>query len=152
MNFFNIKVSSGKGQGRDVITSVIGKEMQLVGDVSFKGRLRLDGRADGNIMGEYLILGEEGMIAGDVACEVFVCSGRVEGNVNVKKLHVVKGGIITGKVETLDLAVESGAFLNGEVKSRTQELRLVPGPPSTQDEWETRVHEVPGKRGCSKRG
>ncbi len=151
MNFFKIKVSPGNGQGRDAITSIIGKEMQLVGDVSFKGRLRLDGRADGNIMGEYLILGEEGMIVGDVSCEVFVCSGRVEGNVNVKKLHVVKGGIITGRVETLDLAVESGAFLNGEVKSRTQELRLVPGSPGIQDERETRVHEMQGKRGGSKK-
>lgn len=152
MNFFKIKGSPGNGQGRDAITSIIGKEMQLAGDVNFKGRLRLDGSADGNISGEYLILGEEGMITGDVACEVFVCSGRVEGNVNVKKLHVVKGGIITGKVETLDLAVESGAFLNGEVKSRTQELRLVPGSPISQEEWEARPHEMAGKRGGGKKG
>jgi cytoskeletal protein CcmA (bactofilin family) len=152
MVFFKNKGSAGDGQVPDAITSIIGKNMQLVGDISFKGRLRLDGMAEGNIKGEYLILGEEGMVTGDVACDVFVCSGKVEGNVNVKKLHVIKGGVISGKVETLDLTVESGAFLNGEVKSKTQELRLVPGSSIPQEEWENKIQEVAGKKVHQKKG
>lgn len=152
MGFFKSNRSSDESQNREAIASIIGREMQLVGDLSFKGRLRLDGKTEGNIRGEYLILGEEGIITGDVACDVFICSGKVDGNVNVKKLHVVKGGIINGKVETLDLTVESGAFLNGEVKSRNQELRLVPGSSIPQEEWDTRVQEVGGKRSQNKKG
>lgn len=144
MVFFKNKGSAGDCP--EAITSVIGKDMQLVGDISFKGRLRLDGMAEGNIKGEYLILGEEGVVNGDVACDVFVCSGKVEGNVNVKKLHVIKGGVISGKVETLDLTVESGAFLNGEVKSKNQELRLVPGSSIPQEEWEKKILDVSGKK------
>ena len=135
MGFFN---RQGIGETKsEMITSVIGADMQLVGDVSFKGKLRLDGKAEGHIRGEYLILGETGTISGDVVVNTFVCSGRVEGTVNVKKLYVVKSGFIQGKVETMDLAVESGAVLNGEIKSRSQELRLVPGsaPPEAVD-WE----------------
>ena len=135
MGFFN---KQGIGEtNSEMITSVIGADMQLVGDISFKGKLRLDGKAEGNIRGEYLILGETGTISGDIVVNTFVCSGRVEGTVNVKKLYVVKSGFIQGKVETMDLAVESGAVLNGEIKSRSQELRLVPGsaPPEAVD-WE----------------
>jgi len=135
MGFFN---KQGIGETKsETITSVIGADMQLVGDISFKGKLRLDGKAEGNIRGEYLILGETGIISGEVEVNTFVCSGRVEGTVNVKKLYVVKSGFIQGKVETMDLAVESGAVLNGEIKSRSQELRLVPGSavPEAAD-WE----------------
>lgn len=125
MGFFS---RQGIGEAKpETITSVIGADMQLAGDISFKGKLRLDGKAEGNIRGEYLILGESGIISGDVVVSTFVCSGRVEGTVNVQKLYVVKSGFIEGKVETMDLAVESGAVLNGEIKSRSQELRLVPG-------------------------
>ncbi len=128
--------------GGEAVSSIIGTDMQLAGDVTFKGKLRLDGSAEGNIQGEYLILGETGSISGDIMVTTFVCSGKVEGNVNVQKLYVVKGGIIEGKVETMDLAVESGAVLNGEIKSRSKELRLVPGSSIPQEEWETRMKEV----------
>ncbi len=135
MGFFN---RQGIGETKsEMITSVIGADMQLVGDISFKGKLRLDGKAEGNIRGEYLILGETGTISGEIEVNTFVCSGRVEGTVNVKKLYVVKSGFIQGKVETMDLAVESGAVLNGEIKSRSQELRLVPGSaPQEAVDWE----------------
>ncbi len=136
MGFFN---KQGIGETKsEMITSVIGADMQMVGDISLKGKLRLDGKAEGNIRGEYLILGETGTISGDIVVNTFVCSGRVEGTVNVKKLYVVKSGFIQGKVETMDLAVESGAVLNGEIKSRSQELRLVPGASSPgAADWES---------------
>ncbi|MCX5865192.1 MAG: polymer-forming cytoskeletal protein [Deltaproteobacteria bacterium] len=150
MGFFN---KQGIGEtNSEMITSVIGTDMQLAGDISFKGKLRLDGKAEGNIRGEYLILGETGMISGDIVVDTFVCSGRVEGTVNVKKLYVVKSGFIQGKVETMDLAVESGAVLNGEIKSRSQELRLVPGsaPPEAVD-WDS-MKEAASQPQAKKKG
>lgn len=124
------------------ITSVIGQDMQLVGDVSFKGKLRLDGRVKGNVRGDYLIMGESGVVVGDVLVNNFVCSGRVEGNVNVKKLHISASGAIDGKVEATDLTVESGAAISGEVKSRSKELRLVPGSSIPKEEWDAQVQEA----------
>lgn len=127
---------------KDVVTSIIGQDMQMVGDISFKGKLRLDGKAEGNIQGDYLILGDSGIILGDIMVNTFVCAGRVQGNVNVKKLQVIKSGTINGKVDTADLAVESGAALNGEIKSRAKELRLMPGAAIPQEEWDARVQEA----------
>ncbi len=139
--FFN-KNEAGSGGDKEAVTSVIGQEMQLIGDISFKGKLRLDGKTEGNIQGDYLILGESGMVVGDVAVNIFVCSGRVQGNVNVKKLQVTSSGVINGKVDAADLEVESGAALSGEVKSRSKELRLVPGSAIPQEEWDARVQEA----------
>lgn len=131
----------GKGEEKEQgeTTSVIGREMSLVGNVTFKGRLRLDGKIEGNVKGENLILGAPGKIIGDVNAANLVCHGHVEGNVDAKKLHVMRGGTITGKVETADLSVESGALLNGEIKSRSQDLRLIPGSSIPESEWEEKV-------------
>lgn len=150
MGFFN---KQGIGEGKaETITSVIGAEMQLVGDISFKGKLRLDGKAEGNIHGEYLILGETGIVSGEIVVNTFVCSGRVAGTVNAQKLYVVKSGFIEGKVETMDLAVESGAVLNGEVKSRSQELRLLPGSAAPEaTDWES-MKEAASQTPAKKKG
>ena len=142
MLFFKKNEIEDKEMGKETVTSIIGQDMHLLGDVNFKGKLRLDGKAEGNVRGEYLILGETGSVIGDIAAGIFVCSGHVEGNVNVKKLHVIKGGTINGKVETTDLFVESGAVLNGEVKSRSKDIRLVPGSSIPREEWDAKVKEA----------
>jgi cytoskeletal protein CcmA (bactofilin family) len=132
----------GIGEDRDKeqqTTSIIGREMALVGNVTFKGRLRLDGRIEGNVKGEHLVLGATGKVIGNVTAANLVCHGHVEGNVDAKKLHVMRGGTITGKVETTDLSVESGALLNGEIKSRSQDLRLIPGSSIPEIEWSEKV-------------
>ena len=139
------KKKEGADDDAMVVSSVIGQDMQLVGDVSFKGKLRLDGRIKGNIRGDYLIMGENGVVVGDVMANTFVCSGRVEGNVNVKKFQISTSGAINGKVEAVDLAVESGAALSGEIKSRSKELRLVPGSSIPKEEWDSRV-QAAGKK------
>lgn len=139
---FSFKKNDSVEKNKDLVTSIIGKDMHILGDITFKGKMRLDGKAEGNVRGEFLILGETGSIVGDIAAAVFVCSGRVDGNVNVKTLHVIKGGTINGTVETSDMSVESGAILNGEVKSRSKDIRLVPGSSIPKEEWEAKVQEA----------
>jgi len=146
MSFFKKNLTEEMEQtSKDVTTSIIGQEMTMVGDICFKGKLRLDGKINGNIRGDYLILGETGNVTGDIEVANFTCQGQVDGNVNVKKLHVIKDGTINGKVETSDLSVESGAALNGEIKSRTKDLRLVPGTSIPEEEWEKKLQAIPQK-------
>jgi cytoskeletal protein CcmA (bactofilin family) len=134
-------IGSEKENSPDV-TSILGKEISLVGNISFKGRFRLDGKVEGNISGEYLILGPTGRVVGDVVAAHLVCQGQVQGKVEAKKVLVTKGGIINGRVETPDLLVESGAQLNGEVRSKAQDLRLLPGSPLPETQPEEKVPQV----------
>ena len=146
MSFFTKTPSDNFEQdSKDMNTSIIGQEMTMIGDVIFKGKLRLDGKVKGNIKGDYLILGETGNVTGDIQVENFTCQGQVDGNVNAKKLHVITDGTINGKVEATDLSVESGAALNGEIKSRIKDLRLVPGTSISEDEWEKKLQAIPQK-------
>ncbi|MCK5233072.1 MAG: polymer-forming cytoskeletal protein [Desulfobulbaceae bacterium] len=119
---------------QEAISSIIGMEMSVDGDISFKGKMKIDGKILGNIRGEHLILSNTGMITGDVYTDTFICQGQVDGNVKVKKLNVKKEGGINGKVEAVELSVEFGASLNGEIKARTQDLRLVQGASQQPDQ------------------
>lgn len=128
MRIFKSRKTSGpKDFGSGPITSIVGKDMVIKGDISFQGKLRLDGKIEGDVQGENLILGETGHITGDVEVQVFVCHGTVSGDLKVQKLFAVDGCKIHGAIQTVDLSVESGASVCGEVKASSNDLRLVPG-------------------------
>ncbi|MEA2084475.1 MAG: polymer-forming cytoskeletal protein [Thermodesulfobacteriota bacterium] len=119
---------------QEAISSIIGVGMTVNGDITFKGKMKVDGKIIGNVKGEHLVLSNTGMITGDVDTDILICQGRVEGNVKVKKLTVMKEGGINGKLEAVELEVEFGASLNGEIKARTQDLRLIQGPSQQHDQ------------------
>ncbi|MEN8140678.1 MAG: polymer-forming cytoskeletal protein [Thermodesulfobacteriota bacterium] len=121
------RASSIESDSKGAIASIIGKEMAIVGDISFKGKIRIDGSVEGNVKGGYLVLGEAGKIIGDVESSVVVCLGQVDGNMVAKKLNLMKGGVVNGRVETADLSVEPGGVLNGEIKAMKEDLPTPPG-------------------------
>lgn len=147
MSFFKKKGDDTPEQelnGNNVaISSIIGTGMNFTGDVNFTGKLRLDGTIEGNVKGEHLILGETGSITGDVYIESFTCQGKVRGNINARNLNVVKGCRIDGNVEAVNLLVEGGASLNGEVKVETNDLRLVKGKATGEEQEEPTVQTAP---------
>jgi cytoskeletal protein CcmA (bactofilin family) len=106
------------------ISSIIGQDMAIIGDLTFKSKIQLDGNLQGNLSGTFLVLSESGKIIGDVVAESMVCYGKVDGNVKAGKLFLKKTGVINGRVETSDLSVESGGILNGEIKAQTQSRDL----------------------------
>ena len=109
------------------ITSILDEGVCVTGDISFKGKARVDGRIEGNVRGDYLILSESGIIIGDIEVEVVICQGRVDGNIKAKKLHAQQAAKICGNLDVIDLTVDSGASLKGEVKAHSQDLRVVEG-------------------------
>lgn len=121
---------SSSGSGKEAISTVLGKETAITGDVSFKGIMRMDGLISGNVSGEHLIISESGKVVGDVTSQICICHGQIVGNLISDKLQVKKGGRIDGTINTEDLAVESGSVLNGEVNPQKQELRLISGAAS----------------------
>lgn len=105
------KVSEGP------ITSILSKEMQVTGEIQFKGKTRIDGLINGNVRGEYLVLSETGKIIGDVDIDSLVCHGTIEGNINCKQVTAHPTATIHGILVAANLTVESGASLNGEIKA-----------------------------------
>jgi cytoskeletal protein CcmA (bactofilin family) len=101
----------------ETISSVIDKSMSVSGEMSFKGKTRIDGTINGNVNGEHLILSESGKIVGDIKVSSFICHGYLKGNIIAKLVTARKGCSIIGKLEAGSLTVEPGATLDGEVKA-----------------------------------
>jgi len=113
---------------KGAINSILDEGMVVKGDVSFKGKARVDGKIEGNVSGEYLILSESGIVVGDIEVQVVVCQGRVDGNIKAEKLHAQQAAKISGSLDVIDLTVDSGASLSGDVKAHSKDLRLIEGP------------------------
>ncbi len=116
-------------RGSDMpITSVISSEMQVHGDISFKGKARIDGTVEGDIRGEYLVISESGRIQGNLELETLVCHGRVEGDIKAELITAHATAGINGCLTAANLTVEAGATLEGEIKAARRQQTAAPAP------------------------
>lgn len=107
----------------EAISSIIDKSMHVKGEISFKGKARIDGIINGNIEGEHLILSETGKVTGDVSVSSLNCYGSLDGNVKANILTARKKCSIHGKLVAESLTVEPGAAIEGEIKAATKEAK-----------------------------
>ena len=105
----------------DPISSVISKDMRVKGELSFKGKARIDGTVEGNIRGEHLILSETAKVIGDLELVSLICHGVIEGNVKAQQVTTHSTATLHGKLVASNLTVESGTKLNGEIISSSQQ-------------------------------
>lgn len=117
-----MKIFSGKNGPATLnlphaISSIIGHDMTVVGDLAFESKIQIDGRIQGNLTGTSLVVSESGRITGNIRTDSLVCYGQIDGDLMVGQLFLKKTGVINGRVETSNLSVESGGSLNGEIKA-----------------------------------
>ncbi len=106
----------------EAISSIIDESMHITGEISFKGKTRVDGEITGDTKGEHLILSKSGKIEGDLEAHSFICHGHFKGNINTRILTARKDCSITGKITAGSLTVEPGAAIEGEIKAATTDM------------------------------
>lgn len=122
---------------KEVISSIIDENMVMKGELIFAGKARIDGKVEGNIKGEHLILSESGTITGDIQVTTFVCHGTLEGNIKASLVTARKNCSIHGRIESNSLTVEPGAGLDGEMKVACKDLHLVNGKSTPESDSAT---------------
>ena len=95
------------------VETLIGRQTEFTGDISFTGGLRVDGKIHGNVTASggsetTLVVSENGAINGNIKVAHVVINGSVVGNV-----------ISSGKVE-----LQSAARVNGDVHYKVIEMAL----------------------------
>jgi len=101
----------------DSVISIIGPGMTIVGDCETDGTVRIEGAVEGSVKaGKAVVIGKEGLVAGDIITQDAVISGRVEGKlVAASRLELQATCRIDGEVQTRRMQLEEGAVLNGNV-------------------------------------
>ncbi|MFV0600827.1 MAG: polymer-forming cytoskeletal protein [Brachymonas sp.] len=98
------------------VDTLISQHCTVEGNLLTQNSVKVDGRIQGNLqaMGQ-AIIGEHGLVMGDVHSTDLLVFGRLEGNVRAKAVQLKPTARILGNIETETLQVEPGAFYQGSV-------------------------------------
>ena len=93
----------------------LGKGVEFKGEAKFDGSVRIDGHFDGQVVSQdTLIIGEHGVVKGDITCESLICSGKINGNIIAsQKVQLLKPAVLVGDVRTPSFSVEEGVLFHG---------------------------------------
>jgi len=96
--------------------TMIGAGTTLKGDIQSQQDLRIDGTVIGNVRSAAkIIIGQGGVIEGDlesIQCDV---NGKVSGNIRCRELLQLRGeSVITGNLYAGKLQIEPSATFNGQ--------------------------------------
>ena len=97
------------------LDTCLGRGCTFDGDISAVGNIRIDGALNGNVReGGRLILGDEGVVNGDVFVREAEVMGRVNGNLHVLGLLHIRGQArVNGDILAATFRLETDATVNG---------------------------------------
>ena len=107
------------------IETVVGKSTCIRGEISGDGNVRIDGRVEGGITIQgNVVIGESGVVKGDISAANLVISGSITGNADIKgNLAIYATGQLIGDVKVKSLNIDDGGIFKGrsEMTVRVQE-------------------------------
>lgn len=99
--------------------SIIGNDLTIMGQglrIITKGTLQVDGKIEGDVVGNEVIIGERGHVTGIVSGESVTVRGQVQGTIKALTVALQSGAYVEGDVHHRQLSVEQGAHLDGRVR------------------------------------
>jgi cytoskeletal protein CcmA (bactofilin family) len=106
-----------KDLNQQEISTIIGLGFTITGELKGKAVIRIDGTVIGNVNVEGgIVLGEKGMIKGDIQTDSAIIYGTVNGNVKALNLEIKKTGKVNGDIKTEAIEIEMGAQYNGKLE------------------------------------
>ncbi len=98
----------------DGLVNIISKGTKVVGNIEIENDIRLDGIIEGDIASKSkVIIGENGVLKGNLQCEFADVVGSVFGNIQCDNLSLRATAKIEGDMQVKFLTIEPGAVFNG---------------------------------------
>lgn len=129
--------------------SYLAAEVEVDGDLTTQGSLRIDGRIAGAVRAAASVLvGPDGVIDGDLnSCDA-VIAGQVTGCVTVENRAELQGTArVEGELRAHLLKLDEGATLNGSVIMGQGDSTRQEGPPEREDRGEEAGADASSSRG-----
>jgi cytoskeletal protein CcmA (bactofilin family) len=96
--------------------SIISRDLNIVGDLLSDGEIQIDGTVNGDIRTRVLVVGETAKIKGEIVADTVRILGSVDGQIKAKVVKLAVSAHVVGDILHEDLAIETGAFLEGHCK------------------------------------
>ena len=102
------------------VDTLISRHCTIEGNLLTQNSVKVDGRIQGNLQATgQAIIGEHGLVKGDVHSTDLLVFGRLEGNVRAKAVHLEPAARIQGAIETETLQMESGVSYTGSLSTQS---------------------------------
>lgn len=131
---------SGGGAGSDpsvsaskMVPSIIGEDLTIVGNVTSKGEIQIDGEIQGDIHCGSLLLGDRSQVVGSVIAEDVVVRGRVVGSIRGLRVTLQAQSHVEGDIYHQSLAIEQGAYFEGKSRRSDDPLADIQTPDPRPD-------------------
>jgi cytoskeletal protein CcmA (bactofilin family) len=108
--------NSVRGSGHTF--SIIASDVEIVGNLSAKVDLHIDGKVQGDVSCGSLVQGEGSVINGKVVAESARLSGKVDGSIEATELIIEASARVTGDVVYQNLTIAPGGQVDGKFKHR----------------------------------
>ena len=135
------------------IETIIGPGTELEGNIHTKESVRIDGKLKGETTAESVVIGDKGVVLGDISANHVTVGGKIKGNVSsATMLEVLPKGQVLGDIRTSKLIIADGAIFEGNcqmVKSDGQIIEMNPENLSADGEAPQggkNLKVAPGKR------
>lgn len=123
------------------ISSIIGSDMVVEGDIKAKEAVRVEGSVTGDVETEgALIISSTGKVKGNVKGSNIIIGGSVEGDLTSGgRTEVASTGKVIGNIRTKSLIVDENAVFQGQCTMNAEGLASLA---KAQAEQETRTQET----------
>ncbi|MBV9079646.1 MAG: polymer-forming cytoskeletal protein [Elusimicrobia bacterium] len=110
------------------LETIIGPGTEFEGNLQTSESIRVDGKIKGEIKAEYVVVGENGAVLGDITASRVTIAGKVKGNVAAAAmLELLPTGQVIGDIRSNKLIISDGATFEGNcqmLRSDGQVLEL----------------------------
>ena len=109
------KAESTRPADREPIENVLGRSAFVRGDLSAEGAFRIDGTIEGTVASRAeVVIGESGVVRGDVVGSDVVVAGQIIGNVRCSgHLEILAKGKVEGDIAAQSVRIETGGVFRG---------------------------------------
>ncbi len=100
---------------REPIENVFGRSAFVRGELSAEGAFRIDGTIEGTVASRAeVVIGESGVVRGDVVGSDVVVAGQIIGNVRCSgHLEILAKGKVEGDIAAQSVRIETGGVFRG---------------------------------------
>lgn len=118
------------------IDTIIGQNSKLEGKINASGTVRIDGTYIGDIHTDGdVIIGETGIICGNIFSNNVAVTGKVDGNVSCRGLlEILPNGRLLGDIEVKNISISDGAVFNGKCNMITKDFSAEAAATNSQPE------------------
>jgi cytoskeletal protein CcmA (bactofilin family) len=117
-----------KEKGSDRISTFIGADASIDGNIEFKGTIRVDGTVKGKISSKSgtVVVGEKAVVNAEVFVNVAVVMGELNGTIEAtERIEVYPPGRVGGDIHAPVISIEPGGVFNGNCVMKAQPDKAV---------------------------